>query len=84
MQKEKKDIKEDVKLVLSEKENKKGKTVIRVVEWVIDGTPTKPKIEKRDFGLKEDGTWYTGKAKGFDKEDIELIISQWEEVKLFL
>lgn len=82
--KKQKDIKENVKLVLSEKEGKKGKTVIRIVEWIIDGLPTKPKIEKRDFGLKADGTYFTGKAKGFDKEDIELVITQWDEVKLFL
>lgn len=74
----------DIKAVLDEKINERGKTQIRIVHWIVDGRDTGAKYEKRSFFKKKDETFSDfGSCKGLNKSDMEFIISNWEEIKLF-
>jgi len=71
-----KDIREKVLWVIQSTENQKGGggTDLRVLQWLIDGKPSKPALEKRDWYLTEGGDRKLGKAKGMTAGDLYLII----------
>lgn len=78
----KKDIRDDVKIVLSEFKSKLRVTQVRVVHWIVEGKDTGPKIEKREFHVTQDGL-RLGKCVGFKGDDIKNIVSHWDEISMF-
>lgn len=82
--KEKPNIVADVKAVLREDAGDNRKVQLRVVHWIADGKDTGAKLEKRSFFKKKDGGFSDmGSAKGFNKTDLEYIVGNWEELKMF-
>lgn len=74
----------DVKAVLINDEGDNRKVQLRVVHWIVDGKDTGAKLEKRSFFKKKEGGFSdSGSAKGFNKTDLEYIIQNWEELKMF-
>ena len=55
-------------------------SVVRVVVWIIDGKPLKPKLERRGFFIAHNGEERMGKAEGFTKFDLNTIITHLEQV----
>ncbi len=81
-----KDIREKVLWVIQSNENQKGGggTDLRVIQWVIDGKPSKPMLEKRDWYLTEEGDRKAGKAKGMAAGDLYLIIKNIKAIAKLL
>lgn len=78
------DIKADVKVVLAETLRDNSKIQLRVVNWIAEGKDTGAKFEKRSFFKKQDGSFSEqGSCKGLNKADIELLIANWDELKVF-
>ncbi len=63
---------------------KKGETQtqIRIVEWIVDGRPTPHKLEKRQSYTTKAGKTITGRNVGFTKDEMNYIISNWDEIEL--
>ncbi len=81
-----KDIREKVLWVIQSQENQKGGggTDLRVIQWIIEGKPTKPALEKRDWFLSDDGDRKLGKAKGMTAGDLYLIIKNLKAIARLL
>lgn len=80
MAREFKEIKEEVLGILHTAEAAGKKYVIRVVCW----GKGKPSLEKREQYEAEDGSTKNGKAKGFNKDDFELLLEKQDEIlKMF-
>jgi hypothetical protein len=77
-----KDIKEKVLWVIDSKENEKqgGGSDLRVIQWIIDGKPTKPGLEKRDWYLDDEGNRKNGKAKAFNSYDLVKVITNLKRI----
>lgn len=77
----------DVKTVLRRVDNKSGYTELRVLSWLIDGHPKGHiRLEKRAFHIYDkngEARLKTGKCMGLLKEDIELVVGSWNDLKLF-
>lgn len=69
---ERKDISSQVLLVVDHRETDKSTTEIRVIEWSINGKKY-INLEKRDLFRDDSGEEKMGKAKGFNRKDLELI-----------
>lgn len=81
--KPKKDIRADVKW-FQETIGPNRKIHLRVIHWICDGVDSGPKLEKRSFFKKKDGTFSEmGTCKGLNKADLEFVVSNWEELKMF-
>lgn len=74
------EVKCDVLKVLKEMNTRRGKTRLQIVSW---GNRS-PVLEKREFWYDDADNEKTGKAKGFNAEDFQLIIEQLGEVKKLL
>jgi hypothetical protein len=76
MAREAKDIKEKVLWVIESRANEKsgGGTDLRVVQWLVNGKPTKPGLEKREWYNDQEGDRKLGKAKAFNSYDLAAII----------
>lgn len=83
---EKKDIKEKVLWVIDSKLNERqgGGTDLRVVQWIIDGKPTKPGLEKREWFLDQDDNRKIGKAKAMTSFDLAKIITNIKKIARLL
>lgn len=82
---EKKDIQEKVLWVIQSSENQKGGgTDLRVIQWVIDGKPGRPMLEKRDWYNTAEGDRKAGKAKGMGAGDLYLIIKNIKQIARLL
>jgi hypothetical protein len=81
-----KDIKEKILWVIQSTENQKGGggTDLRVIQWIIDGKPSKPALEKRDWYQDEQGDRKLGKAKGMTAGDFYLIIKNLRAIAKLL
>ena len=81
-----KDIKEKVLWIIESKTNEKsgGGTDLRVVQWIIDGKPTKPGLEKRDWFLDPDGNRKIGKAKAFTASDLAKVLTNIKKIARLL
>lgn len=81
-----KDIKEKVLWVIQSQENQKqgGGTDLRIIQWVIDGKPSRAMLEKRDWYLDENGDRKIGKAKGMVAGDLYLIITNLKAIAKLL
>jgi len=77
-----KDIKEKVLWIIDSKQNEKsgGGTDLRVIQWIIDGKPNKPMLEKRDWYLDENGDRKIGKAKGMTAFDLVKVITNLPKI----
>lgn len=77
----------DVKAILKRVDNKTGHTELRILSWLVDGHPKgQIRLEKRAFHHhQKDGETVvlTGKCMGLLKEDIEFILGNWADAKLF-
>jgi hypothetical protein len=82
MPKPKNDIQERVEVVLRHSEKENRKTEMRIVNWLINGKDTGPKLEKRDFFMK-DGVPKTGRCVGFNREDVKFIHENWNDILVF-
>lgn len=51
---------------------------LRVVDWIV-GDKHYPLLEKREYSLNGD-QWRTGKAKGFNLQDMNRIKSRWSDI----
>ena len=69
---------ERVKL-LSEKKIRGNTVRLQVVKW-----NDRPTLEKREYFIGDDNTEKNGKAKGLNLEDLELVLSQADEIKQLL
>ena len=58
-----------------------GKTKLRIVRWIVDGSDTGALLEKRSFYTTKDGEERMGKAKGMNTGDLKLILDGWEEIE---
>lgn len=76
---ERKEITETVLKEISRAETGRGTTVIRIVVW----GKGSPQLEKREQYETEEGT-RSGKAKGFSKDDFDLLLENQEEIKKLL
>ena len=81
-----KDIKERVLWVIQSNENQRGGggTDLRIVEWVIDGKPTKPALEKREWYNSDQDGRKLGKAKGMTSGDLYTIIKNIKAIAKML
>ena len=79
---ESKKIESTVLKILSEKKTGRGTTRLRVVKW----GKWPASVEKRDFWIDEedDNTEKMGKAKGLKLDDIEVIVTNVEEIRKLL
>lgn len=84
---EKKDIKEKVLWVIDSKTNERsgGGTDLRVVQWIVDGKPTKPGLEKREwFEDRDSGERKVGKAKAMTSFDLAKVITNIKKIAKLL
>ena len=79
---ERKSFKPKILLVVSESgPEAKYPWKIQVVQWIVDGKPTPPKLERRDYYTHEEtGELRMGKVKGFSVKDLDVIQDQWGEI----
>jgi hypothetical protein len=70
-----------------EKFNKEGH-ILRVVKWIYeknDGTTGESlSLEKRIVYLGGDGDIRNGKAKGLNKDDLNLVLSNWDKISAIM
>jgi hypothetical protein len=66
--------------LLSEKQARNGTVRVQVVQW----GKYSPTLEKREYYTDANGEQKTGKAKGFNGEDVQLILDNAEEIKTLL
>lgn len=66
--------------VFDEKQTRNGHIRIQVIQW----GKYSPQLEKREYYFDKDGNEKTGKAKGFNFEDMELIANNIEEIQKLL
>jgi len=78
--KEPKLIQERVHEVIKSEEGEKGGVFIRVVSWIINDKETQRFLEKREFRLKN-GMKLFGKAKGFTKDDVNVLVANWDKLE---
>jgi hypothetical protein len=69
---------------LQNTESGAGSNKIRIVKWIVDGKDTGPQLEKRNFFLTKDGQEKMGKAKGFNLNDLNYIVENWNDIKPLL
>ena len=63
------------------KEDDKGRSWrLRLVQWVVDGKPKSPKLERRNFFKGNQGDQMTGKADGFTLQDLEACKPHWPKI----
>src|SRR6267142_2023961 len=84
--KQAKDIQEKILWVIDSRVNERqgGGTDLRVVQWIIDGKPTKPGLEKREWFNDQDGNRKIGKAKALTSFDLAKVITNIKKVARFL
>jgi hypothetical protein len=58
-----------------------GSNKIRIVRWIVGGKDTGALLEKRNFFQTKDGEEKMGKAKGFNLNDLNFLIQNWDEIK---
>lgn len=58
-----------------------GTNQIRIVRWIVDGKDTGALLEKRNFFNSKDGDEKMGKAKGFNKSEVQFLVEQWKEIE---
>ena len=54
---------------------------LRLVQWIIDGKATEPKLEKRKYFITEDGDTRMGKAEGLGYRDLDKLKEHWAEMR---
>lgn len=79
-EKKKKDIQERDICILNEQSTTRGKILLRLVRYVIDGEPKQLQLEKRQI-LEINGRVFGSKMKGLQKDDIEFVLKSWPEIK---
>jgi hypothetical protein len=81
-----KDIKEKVLWVIQSSENQKGGggTDLRIIQWIVDGKPGRPMLEKRDWFLDYQGDRKAGKAKGMTAGDLYQVIKNLRAIAKLL
>jgi ribosomal protein S28E/S33 len=67
--------------VLMSTDSAGGVNQLRIVRWIVDGKDTGALLEKRNFFSTKGGEEKMGKAKGFNLNDLNHIIQNWEEIK---
>lgn len=80
MAKEKKKITCDVLLLLDEQISRGNMVRLQVVRW----NKYSPVLEKREYYSSNDGEEKTGKAKGFNHEDLQIITDNLEKIQKLL
>lgn len=76
-EKKKREIRCDVLTVLDEAITRRGKTRIQVVSW----NGHSPTLEKREYWEDQDGEEKTGKAKGFNIDDLGIIKDKLDDIE---
>lgn len=66
--------------ILREEVTKNRKTVLRVVQWVVDGKETPKRLEKRAYFVKDEKVM-NGKMSGLTKNDMDWIIANWPDIE---
>lgn len=56
----------------------------QVMKWNVDGKDTAPKVERREYRIKKDGTESMGRGGGLTKADCVYLVTHWDEVSMFL
>lgn len=67
--------------ILQEQKSMGGTNQIRIVRWIVDGKDTGALLEKRNFFNTKDGDEKMGKAKGFNKAEVQFLVEQWKEIE---
>lgn len=70
----------EVLLLLDEKDSRGNKVRLQVVRW----NKYSAVLEKREFWDNKDGEEKTGKAKGFNIEDFDIIMENAEKIQKLL
>lgn len=70
----------EVLLLLDEKISRGNTIRLQIVRW----NKYAPVLEKREFFKSKDGEEKTGKAKGFNHEDVQLIVDNLEKIQKLL
>lgn len=84
-EREQKEIKSNVLLVVKRDEFQDGQKVteVRAIDWIV-GTKHYPQLEKREMYLDLNGEWKMGKAKGFSLKDLIVIQERWPDIMVAL
>ena len=85
LSKDKQQFTEDVKTVLKRVDHRSGHTEIRVMQWLIDGQAKGGiRLEKRAYHKRANAEGeYMGRCMGLSKEDLDYIVDNWADVRLF-
>ena len=70
----------EVLLALNEQISRGNMVRLQVVRW----NKYAPVLEKREFYTSKDGEEKTGKAKGFNHEDLQLIVDNLDKIQKLL
>lgn len=69
-------------LLIQESEYKGKISRLRVVQWLVNGALTYPKIEKREFYTNQDNVECTGKCMPLGIKDLELLIEHIDDIRV--
>jgi ribosomal protein S28E/S33 len=76
-----KNIEGKVVKVLQEQPTRGGTNQLRIMRWIVDGKDTGALLEKRNLFVTPDGMEKMGKAKGFNKNEVQYIVDHWAEIE---
>lgn len=69
--------------ILKEDKHSKRVSRLQVIRWNVDGQDMAPKLERRDYHLKADGSERMGRGGGLNKADCIYLITHWDEIGMF-
>lgn len=73
----------EVKVLKTTKSNEKYGSVLRIANYIVNGKPTRKKLQKMGC-YQKDGEWYVGKLQGLDAEDVKFIVDNYNEIEVEL
>jgi len=62
-------------------EYKTGGSEVRLISWLVDGKPTKIRLERRDYFVDQQGERRNAKCKGFTSEDLRWIFENYNNIE---
>ena len=83
VKKEKKVFVPTVLQVLTQNAGAKRISRLQIMRWNVDGVDTAPKIERREYHIKADGSERMGRGGGLNKADCLYLIAHWDEIGMF-